>query len=63
MKLFWKKKLKDSVTQKSTLLQDVEVRIENMDKQIQFYKSFILTDEKFVSKIKENRFYVPEGCK
>lgn len=55
--------MKDSVTLKSPLLEDVEDRIEKMDKKIQFYKSFILTDEKFVSKIKENRFYVPEGCK
>ena len=50
------------MAQKFTLLNDVEDRIEKMDKKIQFYKSYILTDEKFVSKIKENRFFVPEGC-
>lgn len=55
--------LKNSVYHKNEMMEDVGKRVEEMDLQIEHYKSYIFTDENRLSKLKENKFLLQKGCK
>jgi hypothetical protein len=48
---------------KNTMFEEMEKKLENMDKHVDIYKNEIFSDGKRVSKIKSNRFYAPDKCK
>ncbi len=56
--------LEPEAMKKSSLFDEMDKRIENIEKYINYYKSEIFSDdEKRVSKIKQNRFFAPDKCK
>lgn len=54
---------KNSVSTENDELIKTETRIKLVNEKIDFYKSFLLDSEKRSSKIRENCFYIPQGCK
>ena len=48
---------------KDAKFDEMERRIENIEKYCDVYKNEVFSKDKRVSKQKENRFYAPEKCK
>jgi hypothetical protein len=55
--------LKDKVKCDSELIENVGQRIDSMNQTINYYKEFFLDDDKRISKIKANKFLLPDSCK
>ncbi len=55
--------LKEKVSCESDLIENVEQRIDSMDQTINLYKQFFFDDEKRTSRIKANKFLLPDSCK
>jgi hypothetical protein len=55
--------LKEKVSVENNLIENVESRIEAMDKNIGSYKDLFLDDNKRYSRKKANKFLLPDTCK
>ena len=55
--------LHEKVKCDNDLIENVEQRIDSMDQTISFYKEFFLDDDKRISRIKANKFLLPDSCK